>query len=171
MEKISLTVKPLKRCDFASFGDVIEVDENRHHYPINSGSTERYHDLAKIDVLERDGRPIINIFRGQPFKLPIQVKLMERHPLSSQAFIPLDKTPYLIVVAKKENEELRANQLQAFISTGQQGINYHKGVWHHPLLSLEKVSDFLVLDRGGNEKNCDEFFFSNDQIITIDRLP
>lgn len=170
MKKISLTVKPLTPSDFEPFGDVIEVDENHHHYPINNDTTERYHELAKVDVLEKGGRPLINIFRGQPFTLPIQIKLMERHPLSSQAFIPLTKTPYLIIVAGKENE-LCADQLQTFISRGQQGVNYHRGVWHHPLLSLEKVSDFLVIDRGGDEKNCDEFFFSAEQQITIDRLP
>ncbi len=170
MENISIKVNTLNQIDFKPFGDVIEVDDNNHHYPVNNGTTERYHDLANVDVLDKKGRPLINIFRGQPFKLPVQIKLMERHPLSSQAFIPLSKAPYLIVVAK-ECDELSPNQLIAFVSNGQQGVNYNKGVWHHPLISLHEVSDFLIVDRGGSGKNCDEYLFDKEQVITIDNLP
>jgi len=170
VKHIILKVQPLTTVAFAPFGDVIEVDDDHHHYPINNGTTERYHDLAEVDVLEQGGRTLINIFRGQPFQLPIRIKLMERHPLSSQAFIPMSDKPFLVVVAEK-GDNLDANNLFAFISNGQQGVNYHRAVWHHPLLSLESVSDFLVVDRGGNGENCDEVFFDDDQVVTIDNLP
>jgi ureidoglycolate lyase len=39
-------------------------------------------------------------------------------------------------------------------------VNYHRGVWHHPLIALDGVSDFLVIDRGGPGSNCDEHLFS-----------
>ncbi|VVE80308.1 Ureidoglycolate lyase [Pandoraea sputorum] len=35
-------------------------------------------------------------------------------------------------------------------------MNYARGVWHHPLLALDEVSDFVVVDRGGDGHNCDE---------------
>ena len=73
---------------FAPFGDVIELD-GATPFPINLGTTERYHDLAKVDVTEEGGRPLINLFRGQPRALPFEITMMERHPLGSQAFIPL----------------------------------------------------------------------------------
>ena len=38
-----LLPRPLTREAFAPFGDVIET-EGAHHYPINQGTTERYHD-------------------------------------------------------------------------------------------------------------------------------
>ncbi len=149
----SLAIEPLTREAFAPFGDVIELDGARH-FPINAGTTERYHDLARIDVGDADGRVLVNVFRAQPFRFPIEIRMMERHPLGSQAFIPIGDAPYLVVVAPRG--ALDAGQLRAFITRGWQGVNYAKGVWHHPLLALEGGSDFLVIDRGGAGDNCEE---------------
>jgi ureidoglycolate lyase len=148
-----LRIEALTRAAFAPFGDVIEL-EGAKHFPINLGTTERYHDLAKIDVGDQGGRPLVNLFRGQPRWLPFEVRMMERHPLGSQAFIPLNDKPYLVVVAPAG--ELDAGALRAFVTRGWQGVNYAKGVWHHPLLALDGVSDFIVIDRGGEGPNCDE---------------
>ncbi len=38
--------------------------------------------------------------------------------------------------------------MRAFVSDGWQGVNYAKGVWHHPLLALDEVSDFVVVTGG-----------------------
>ncbi|MBP0591840.1 ureidoglycolate lyase [Paraburkholderia sp. LEh10] len=149
----TLRIERLTREAFAPFGDVIEL-EGARHYPINGGTTERYHDLAKVDVSTQGGRPLINVFRAQPRSWPIDIAMMERHPLGSQAFVPLSDAPYLIVVAPAG--ELDPSKLRAFSTRGWQGVNYAKGVWHHPLLALERVSDFLVIDRGGEGPNCDE---------------
>jgi ureidoglycolate lyase len=149
----TLHVERLTRAAFAPFGDVIELDGARH-FPINGGTTERYHDLATVDVGEQAGRPLISLFRGQPRALPIEISMMERHPLGSQAFVPLAQTGYLVVVAPAG--EFDPAQMRAFRTEGWQGVNYAKGVWHHPLLALEHVSDFVVVDRGGNGSNCDE---------------
>jgi ureidoglycolate lyase len=149
----TLRVEPLTRAGFAPFGEVIEL-EGAQHFPINAGTTERYHDLARADVSDQGGRALINVFRAQPRHEPIEIRMMERHPLGSQAFIPLARTPYLVVVAPAG--ELDPAALRAFITQGWQGVNYAKGVWHHPLLALERVSDFIVLDRGGDGVNCNE---------------
>ena len=138
---------------FAPFGDVIQL-EGAHHYPINLGTTERFHDLATVDVADEGGRPLINVFRGQPRELPFEVRMMERHPSGSQAFIPLDASPYLIVVALPG--PLVFENFRAFITEGWQGVNYARNTWHHPLLALGKVSDFVVIDRGGPGNNCIE---------------
>ncbi len=168
MKKISLNVMPLTQQAFAAFGDVIETD-GRSHYSINNGTTERYHDLAKVDLPVQYGRLLINIFRAQPNPLPIPVKMLERHPLSSQTFIPLSDTPFLIVVAAAETDP-RATDLYAFLSNGRQGVNYHRAVWHHPLLALEKTSDFVVVDLDSDAENCDEFFFDDNLQVTISAL-
>jgi Ureidoglycolate lyase len=94
----TLRVERLTREAFAPFGDVIELDGARH-FPINGGTTERFHDLAHVDVGDQGGRTLINVFRGQPRALPIEITMMERHPLGSQAFIPLAQIRYAIVVA------------------------------------------------------------------------
>lgn len=154
-----LTLEPLCRDAFAPFGDVIEASEAAKHFTINAGNTERYHDLADIDP-GPDGRVIVSIFRGRPRALPFRVEMMERHPLASQAFIPLSGKPYLVVVAPAGEPPL-VTQVRAFLARGDQGVNYAAGVWHHPLLALEDTCDFIVIDRSGPGHNCDE--------ITLDR--
>jgi ureidoglycolate lyase len=154
MEVRLLPVEPLSREAFAPFGDVIEASDAVRHYPINAGTTERYHDLARIEP-GPEGRAIVSIFRGQPRELPFRVAMMERHPLGSQAFIPISGRPYLVVVAPHGPAPAAAD-LRLFLVQAGQGVNYAPGVWHHPLLALEAVCDFLVVDRGGPGPNCDE---------------
>ncbi|MFN3985440.1 MAG: ureidoglycolate lyase [Rhodocyclaceae bacterium] len=150
----TLTAAPLTREAFAPFGEVIEASDAVRHFTINGGNTERYHDLARIEP-GADGRAIVSIFRGQPRTLPFTVQMMERHPLASQAFIPLSGRPYLVVVAPP-GPPPGANDLQVFLARPDQGVNYAPGVWHHPLLALDDVSDFIVIDRAGPGHNCDE---------------
>ncbi len=157
-----LKPKSLTKKDFAPFGDVIET-KDAHHYTINRGNTERYHNLAALDLNEADGKPLLSIFRGLPIQLPFAVEVMERHPLSSQAFIPLSKTPFLILVAKT-GDQPSIDDLELFITNGKQGVNYHRGTWHHYLLTLHQQSDFMVIERGGPEKNCDQFEFVGTRI-------
>ncbi|RKP52666.1 ureidoglycolate lyase [Trinickia fusca] len=149
----TLLIEPLTRTAFAPFGDVIELAGARQ-IPINLGTTMRYHDLAHVDVTDEGGRPLVNLFRGQPRTLPFEVTMLERHPLGSQAFIPLTERPYLVVVAPAG--EIVPQKIRAFVTQGWQGVNYAKGVWHHPLIALGESSDFIVVDRGGEGHNCDE---------------
>ena len=150
----TLTVAPLTREAFAPFGELIEASDAAQHFTINAGNTERYHDLARIEP-GADGRVIVSIFRGQPRTLPFTVQMMERHPKASQAFIPMSGKPYLVVVAPA-GEPPQVEDLKVFLARGDQGVNYATGVWHHPLLALEAVCDFLVVDRSGPGHNCDE---------------
>jgi len=158
-----LAVAPLTREGFAPFGDVVE-SEGRAHHPINAGSAQRFDDLASVEVTAAGGRPQVSLCRAEPVTLPLRLRLMERHPLSSQAFIPLSATPFLIVVAPA-GERLELSKLQAFRSNGRQGINYRPGTWHHPLLALERVSDFLIVDRAGEGANCDEISITEQNIL------
>jgi len=149
-----LTARPLTREAFQPFGDVMETD-GADHFAINNGTTERYHDLAGVDVSGEGGRPLISIFVGQPFKPPLEIKMMERHPLGSQAFMPLDRRPYLVAVALSDDGD-RPREPQIFIASGDQGVNYARNTWHHPLISLGAESRFLVVDRGGEGNNLQE---------------
>lgn len=151
---MQLIAQPLTAQAFAPYGEVIEVRENVKHYPINYGHTERYHDLATIDVSTEGGKAIVSLFRSQPLALPIAIRLLERHPLGSQAFMPLSGHPYLVVVAQAG--EFALDTLRAFIAAPTQGVNYHRGTWHHFCLALAASSDFLVIDRSGPGANCDE---------------
>ncbi len=146
---------PLTAQAFAPFGEVIEC-AGAHRFSINGGSTERYHDLARIEP-GRDGRAIVSIFRGQPRALPFAIAMMERHLLGSQAFVPLQGRSYLVVVAESVPGTEAPGALQAFLARGDQGVNYRPGIWHHPLIAVGEVSDFLVIDHQGSEPDCDEF--------------
>ena len=163
-----LAVELLTRDGFAAFGDVIET-AGAHHYAINQGTTERFHDLCHVDVAGDGGTTLVNIFRGQVFSCPIEIAMMERHPLGSQAFIPLSIRPFLVVVAEEGGNGV-PGPLHAFVSTAGQGVNYRRNVWHHPLLSLEAISDFVVVDRGGPGDNLDEFHFDTS-VAAILSLP
>ena len=92
--------------------------------------------------------------------------MMERHPLGSQAFIPTGPHLWLTVVAPAGNPP-EPSDLRAFIAGAGQGVNYHRGVWHHPLIALEAVSDFIVVDRGGGGDNCDEYYFPEGEGILL----
>lgn len=164
---IRLRVEPLTREAFAPFGDVIEASDAAQHFTINGGNTERYHDLAKVEP-GANGRSIVSIFRGQPRALPFTVEMMERHPLGSQAFVPLSGAPYLVVVAPAGAAPGVAD-LRVFIARGDQGVNYARGVWHHPLLALDGVCDFLVIDRAGEGPNCDEVRLDAPGVIDLSR--
>ena len=139
---------------FAPFGDVIEIRGRQPRW-INEGTCERFDDVAQPDVLAAGGRPAISIFRAAARQLPFHVKVLERHPLSSQAFIPLDGLPFLVVVAEPGDAPL-SGRIHAYRSSGTQGVNYRRNTWHHALLALERTSHFLVIDRGGPGENCDE---------------
>ena len=161
-----LAIEALTAERFAPFGEVISADAAARHFPINGGTTERYHDLANLDA-GSDGKLIVSILRGQPRELPFAVTMLERHPLGSQAFVPLGQQPYLVVVAPT-GEAPEPDALRAFFAQPGQGVNYAKGVWHHPLLALNEISDFLVIDRSGPGNNCDEITLAEPRFLTLD---
>lgn len=158
--------QPLTKEAFAPFGDVIET-QNSQHFAINNGNTERYHRLTSVDLAQADDRAIINIFRAQPLKMPLRIAMMERHPQGSQAFIPLKQNAFLVLVAPA-GEPPQAQDIHAFIASGEQGVNYRIGVWHHPILCCVENDDFLVVDRDGSGNNCDEHYFDPETKIYLD---
>jgi ureidoglycolate lyase len=158
-----LDIHPLTKSAFAPFGDVIEADPATMRF-INDGTTERFHALAAAEAAGEGARVIINLFRGQPRAFPYAVGMMERHPLGSQSFSPMSGRPFLVVVA--EDEDGKPGRPQAFFARGDQGVNYRRKVWHHPLMALGAASDFLVVDREGPGNNLEEYFFDTPFIIS-----
>lgn len=151
-----LIAEPLAPATFAPFGTVIET-EGAEVLAINQGTTERFHALAELDTAEAGGRPILSLFRAQPRPLPIRLEMMERHPLGSQAFVPLSPRPWLVVVSAAARPA--PDNLRAFLARGDQGVQYARNVWHHPLLVLGEAQDFLVADRLADDDNLEEVWF------------
>ena len=170
---IRLQPERLTQSGFSMFGDVIDIDETKQPIMINEGTTERFHKLATVELNGKgqfDGQniaqAIMSIFRAQPRVLPMNIAMMERHPLGSQAFLPSNDTPYLVLVCEGEDAPDPAT-LKLFVAKSQ-GVNYHANTWHHPLLALDDVNVFWVVDRAGSGNNLEEKIFSNDCDIIID---
>ena len=151
----ALAVEPLTKAAFAPWGEVIER-AGAEVRVINDGTTDRLHALAGVDVAAQGGRPIVSIFAGRRRPFPLEVAMLERHPLGSQSFFPLQPADWLVVVGHLDAASPR---LRCFRARGDQGVNYAPGAWHHPLLILVPRQDFLVVDRDGPGANCEEIAF------------
>lgn len=158
----TIVIEPLTREAFAPFGQVISA-EGADFYLINSGKTERYNDLARVELGGENPRPLISIFRGQPYPLPLELAMVERHPLGSQAFFPLSERPFLVIVAPDEGGV--PGRPRAFLTAPGQGVNIGMNTWHGVLTALGEVSDFLVVDRGGEGRNLEEHFFATPYLV------
>jgi ureidoglycolate lyase len=152
-----LRTEPLTRDAFAPYGQVIEA-EGAPHYPINSGNCERYHDLARVELGGVHARTLISLLHSRGFALPLDVKLVERHPLGSQAFYPLSANPFLVIVAPDESST--PGTPRAFLTAPGQGINIAMNIWHGVLTPIGPEADFLCVDRGGDGNNLEEHFFA-----------
>lgn len=157
-----VTPEPLTADAFALFGDVIEASDRAEVIPINYGWTTRFNALS--DVAVGDGHAILSIFRSRPLE-PLVLKIFERHPLGSQAFVPLQGRPYLVAVAPPGEFDPAA--VRVFRAGPQQGVNYARGTWHHFLLAQEAESDFLVVDREGPGDNLDEVELAEADWIVV----
>lgn len=151
----NLDIKPLTGETFAAFGDVIEFEGNES-YPINNGMADRYHALANVELGGSQARAVVSLVASKKFELPRKVDHMEYHPHGSQAFIPLDSSPFIVVVGKA-GEAPDVADLHAFVTNGQQGINYHAGTWHHVLLTPYAAMRFICVDRDSPDDNCVDY--------------
>lgn len=159
-ERPSLAPLPLTSERFAPFGDVIATSPPTRH-AMNEARFERFDDLARVNVDHAsDGRVAVSIARCRAATaLPYRFDMIERHPLGSQAFVPLNGQRFIVVVAPP-GESADIDDLRAFVTNGHQGVNYHRGVWHMPLIALEAGQEFLVIDRAGEGANCEELILS-----------
>ena len=154
---------PLTPERFAPFGDVISTTDARISR-MNDARFDRFDALARADI-DQAGEVAISIVRSrEPTSLPYQFDIIERHPLGSQAFIPLSPFEFIVVVAAA-GESVEPEDLVAFVTNGRQGINYHRGTWHMPLIALGKAQSFLVVDRTPMTGNCEEMVFEEAVIL------
>jgi len=163
MSGTPITATGLTREAFAPFGDIIEA-RGVPDKQINAGLCGRYHNLATLDFDER-GRAGISMFLSKPIELPLQLAMGERHPLGSQCFIPMSASSYLVVVAEDDNGI--PNNMRAFLAGPDQGVNYHRNIWHGTLMPIDKEACFTVIDWIGDGENLEEFHFKESiKIVT-----
>jgi len=155
-----IRTEPLTAAGFAPYGDVLDVSGEPDKL-INQGLCGRYHDRAKL--VHDGGRAGISLFDAVPRSLPYQLAMMERHPLGSQAFLPLSADPFLVVVAPDDGG--RPGRPVAFLSEPYMGVNYHANVWHGVLTPLSAHGRFAVIDRIGPGANLEEYWFDEAYVI------
>ncbi len=161
----TIAVQPLTKESFAPYGEILETAGAETRL-INGGTCMRFHALATIETHGEGARAVVSLFRAEPITLPLKLTMMERHPFGSQAFWPLSGGDWLLAVAPDENG--RPGVPLVFRASGRQGICYAPNVWHHPLLALGQVSDFLVVDREGPGVNLEETYYETLYAVAAD---
>ena len=156
----TVRIRPLQPQPFAPFGDVLEVS-GRADKIINQGLCRRFHDRARLDF--GDGRAGISLFDAEPRALPYELGMMERHPDGSQAFVPMHRADWLVIVAPDRDGAPAAPQ--AFRAAPGQGVNLHRNIWHGVLTPLHSPGIFAVIDRIGAGANLEEHWFDTSWLV------
>ncbi len=160
-----IRAEPLDPRSFLPFGDVLAA-RGAPDRLINRGRCERFHDLARLDF-GPDGQAGISLFRSEGTSLPLRLEMLERHPEGSQAFIPMQQAPFLVIVADDENG--CPGRPRAFIAAPGQGVNILRGIWHGVLTPLGKAALFAVIDRIGRTPNLQEHWLEVPYIVEIQK--
>jgi len=160
--KITIKPKKITRQNFKKFGDLISTKKVKP-ININNGYAKRFDNLCKINTSFKKGNTIMSIFSAKKRRFPMKIEMMEKHPLGSQAFVPMDKTNFLVFVAPK-GKKPDTKKIKSFIVPTQTGINYKPGIWHFPLISMKNMN-FLVIDRKGMGNNLVIYKFKNEKIF------
>ncbi|MCX7889016.1 MAG: ureidoglycolate lyase [Rhodobacteraceae bacterium] len=163
MTRRDLPVEPLTAAAFAAFGDVLEA-EGPPDRIINAGLCGRWHDRARLDF--GDGRAGLSVFDAVPRRLPLVLDLVERHPMGSQAFVPLWPAPFLVIVAPDEGGQ--PGRPRAFLTAPGQAVNLLRGSWHGVLTPLAAPGRFVVIDRIGPGPNLQEFVYRRPWTVRRD---
>ena len=159
--KIIIKPKKITRKNFKKFGDLISTKKIKS-ININDGYAKRFNNLCSINTSSKKGKTIMSIFSAKKRKFPMKIKMMEKHPLSSQTFVPMSDANFLVFVAPK-GKKPNIKKIKSFIVPKQCGISYLKGTWHFPLISTKNMN-FLVIDRKGIGNNLVIHNFKNEKI-------
>jgi len=139
-----LRPQALTAAGFASYGDVL-APEGERVTPVNDGRALRYDGLADLSHVTGADVPVLSLYRVNASTLPFRADLFERHPLSSQVFLPMSSDEFLIVVAPDRGGEPDIGAATAFLAPAGTGIHYRPGIWHVPLVTLGRAATFAML--------------------------
>ena len=160
---MNLTIKNINKENFLQYGQLISTKDIKSEN-INSNTTKSFYDLVDIEILGENNQCRVNIFKAEKRQFPLEIDMLENHPFSSQSFIPLQKTSFIVVVAPISNIP-NLNSIEAFLVPSEEGINFKPKIWHFPLIAIED-SDFLTIDKKDSLNNLEIFNFqNNDKII------
>ena len=134
---MDLVAEPLTSAEFKPFCEVLPRPAEPGRFYFNDGlANARPHATVNLSLV-----------RVVPTKtLPLTAKLLERHQFSSQTFLPLKVSRYLVIVAPDAPRGgPDVSRARAFVAASDQGITYRAGTWHHGITVLDEPGDFAVL--------------------------
>jgi len=135
---------------FAPYGIVIAT-EGRASESINAGTTQRFPDIAALDLRTPDRDPVLGIYVARARAFPLRIEKLERHRQAAQVFLPLGAQRFIVVVAPGVDAP-QWDRAQAFITAPGQGVSLRRGCWHHGLVALNDGDRFAVIE-GGNYRD------------------
>ena len=162
---MNLQIKKISKDNFSKYGQLVstkDIDSKN----INEETTKSFYDLVNIEIYGDDKKCRVNIFKSIKRNFPLEINMLENHPLSSQAFIPLQKTNFIVVVAPISSEP-DINLIETFFVPSEEGINFKPKVWHFPLIATEN-SNFLTIDKKDSANNLEIYNFQNSNKIFLD---
>jgi ureidoglycolate lyase len=151
---------PLSAEDYRDYGDVIAARSDITPKSANMGTAQRFDFLAELKNLNPGkAQPNLCVFRSNPQvyagEKKFEIRLLERHPLSTQAFIPMQGVDRYLVVVCLGKDKPDLSTLRVFLATKAEGITYSPGVWHHPLIAMDRQMDFACLIwEEGTDADC-----------------
>jgi len=149
--------EPLTAQAFAPFGQVLEMPSD----------TPRLDHAADLVNGRPGARPNLAMIRAPAASLPLHATLLERHPYSTQAFVPLDAQRYLLLVCVDDGRgHPDLATARAFIARWDQAINYHANVWHHSMAALDRAGIFAMLI--WEDGSIDDCQFASIAAITVE---
>ncbi len=155
-----LRARPLTAGAFAPYGDVLTP-------PQDPGRTYFEEALANA----RPGaRPSLSLVHRVPLEQPLlQSDLIERHEFSSQSFVPLDVSRWLIVVCPHAaGGGPDVAKAVAFVAGPGQGVTYRANTWHHGLTVLDRAARFAVFMWRDGGPSDEEFVKVSPFTVTVD---
>ena len=152
-----VVAEPLTVAAYAPFGDVLSADrEDVVDHAANQGTARRCDFLVDLQNRRPGARANVGSFRCAPRTLwPMDLAILEKHPASTQVFVPMNAVRYLVVVALGDATP-DLGSVRAFVAAPTMGVSYRPGVWHHPMIALDAVTDFacLVWEDGSSDDCC-----------------
>jgi ureidoglycolate lyase len=146
----------LTREAFLPFGDVV-LAERADITPVmvNFGTAARRNNTGTLENKRPHALPNLASFRCAPWsRFPVLAESMEKHPCSSQLFVPMKVERYLVVVAPGTDAP-ELDGLRAFLAMPGQGVVYGPGVWHMPLIVFDAPAEFVMFVwEDGTPEDC-----------------
>lgn len=149
---------------FAPYGQVVQAYADVTAVPsprtaritgANQGTAVKFHKLALHESSyppELNATTGLSVYRCKPVELGPdggwEVKLLERHPATKQAFIPMGdasgenaldspgKRYLVIVVLNGPDDKPDLQTMRAFVASAGQGIMYNTGIWRESCIRL-----------------------------------